>query len=231
MDIFKKITCNRIKKKLSLYYDNQLSAKEMEYFKEHVNRCENCANALKLVEKISLATKNREIKSIPPIYLQEIHHNLGRANFEIHQPKIKKIGKYILSPKFRFALVSFVFAIIVVMPFINYYRYNMDKKMSIDTIASNIINVNQNGVIRFRIDAKENIDNITIKIELSNGIRYVKNGQIDDKEELILHGSLDKGENIVAVYVKGVQHGNWQAKAIFQERFSIKKIKIPFTVL
>ena len=96
------------------------------------------------------------------------------------------------------------------------------------------MNINEQGVIRLNIKAEEKMENVTLKIELTNGVRAFKNGQVDmEQKEIIWHGNLDGGENVIAVYVKGVQQGNWQAKAVLQEKekTTIKKMKIPFTIL
>ncbi|OGS43064.1 MAG: hypothetical protein A2539_09245 [Elusimicrobia bacterium RIFOXYD2_FULL_34_15] len=232
MKIIKKMVCRDVEKKLFLYFTGNLEERKMKYIKKHIDSCESCAKELVLVKEMMESLKSYQIQALPAGYESELHQKMVKVNQEMRHKELLK--GYFVFPKFKFAAAAVCLLLVAVTTIV--YNFLTAKKYNILMQASafNVMNINEQGVIRLNIKAEEKMENVTLKIELTNGVRAFKNGQVDmEQKEIIWHGNLDGGENVIAVYVKGVQQGNWQAKAVLQEKekTTIKKMKIPFTIL
>jgi len=232
MKLLKKMVCKGVEKKLFLYFTGNLEIKEMKFIKKHLDSCESCAKELVLVSQMMESLKTYQTQSLPTGYQSELHQKIVKVNQEIRSKELLK--NYFVFPRFKFAVVTICLLVITLSTVI----YNVLKvgkyNVFMDASAFNVMNVDEQGVIRLRINTAERMENVTLRIDLTDGIRPLKNGTVDmNRGEIIWHGDLDGGENVIAVYVKGIQQGNWNAKAVLKEnkRTTIRKMKIPFTIL
>jgi len=229
MNLFNYWKCRKIEKLLLFYVDKSLSEDKIKYIEEHLSSCNGCVQKLAQFNKIDSTFKTLEQHPLPPGYMHELHFKLARANQEKNKSLTEKVKLYTLFPKLKYAAISLIFLFFAVSMF---YLNNKKKNLSLDAIAFNVINLNQDGVIKFNINSDRDLENVTLKIELPGGIRTIRNGQVNmEQGEIIWQGDLDKGENVISIFVKGVRQGNWEAKAVFKEKSFIRKIKIPFTII
>ncbi|OGS47236.1 MAG: hypothetical protein A2539_10630 [Elusimicrobia bacterium RIFOXYD2_FULL_34_15] len=231
MNILNYWKCKKIEHLLPLYIDKSLPENKMRFIEVHLSSCSDCSQKLAQFQKIDSTFKVIEPRKLPPGYLYELHYKLVKANQKTNQSFIAKLKLFGVIPRFKYAFASFSFIFLVLIS-VHFITKNSEKNILLDATAFNVINLNQDGVIRFRINTDRGMENVTLKIELPSGIRTIKNGQVNmEQGEIVWHGDLDKGENEITISVKGVRQGNWEAKAVFSERSSIRKIKIPFTIL
>jgi len=61
-------SCDKIKKLLSAYFDNELSEEDSNNIKKHLTNCPECTNDFNNIKNVSNYFKNLSQKVIPPLY-------------------------------------------------------------------------------------------------------------------------------------------------------------------
>ena len=76
------LKCKAIKKKMSLYIDNQLSEKEMMYFKKHIDTCAECRVELEELEALVSDLNSLSRYELPEGYKNSLHNKLVEAQYD-----------------------------------------------------------------------------------------------------------------------------------------------------
>lgn len=226
MNIINRLKCRRIKSKLSAYADGSVSSDEKNEIGNHIKVCVVCAGELLMLEKIQKTLKSQVMKSLPDGYSHELHHKLLKIAYEKQRKRPSTFQSAF--PKLKYALICLL---ILLIPFY-YIKHKNNKTITYEfgTLAS--INLNQVSTFKLRISSPKKIEQATLKIEFAGGIKFVKNGKMDEyQNEIVWSGDLDKGENIITVYVIGVKQGNWPINATIKQNSTVKKLIVPVQVI
>ncbi|MDD5687962.1 MAG: hypothetical protein PHE88_09055 [Elusimicrobia bacterium] len=228
MNILNWFKCRKVKKILNDYLANgHISAGERNKTESHLSVCSKCSSELAILQKIQNTLKTSEVKKLPVGYTHELHYKLVKAATESRQKVTSNFTLRILYPQLKYAAICLLFFLLIPV-----YKIYKNKKQTIEPGIITTLNLNQISVFKLRINSLTKVNQATVKVELSNGIRFVKNGQINaGQEEIEWCGDLDKGENIIAIYVIGVKPGNWSINASIKQDSIEKKIKVPFSII
>lgn len=226
MNVLNRLKCRRINRSIGDYLDGRIPPEEKSEIENHIKTCRACALEFSMLEKIQSALKSSEIKSLPAGYAHELHHKLVKTACENRQNPPRYFQ--LLFPKVKYAVICLL---LILIPF-SYLRHKNNKIITYEfgTLAS--INLNQVSTFKLRINSPQKIKQANLKIEFSGGIKFVKNGRMDAyKKEIVWCGDLDKGENIIAIYVVGVKQGNWPINATIKQNSTVKKLILPVHVI
>ena len=181
--------------------------------------------------KIQNMLKTTKDRPLPPGYEHELHYKLVKTAYEASQsaPNFAfQLLHFYLYPHLRYAFCGLLF--LLIPSFLLYQHKN--KVQTIEYSSASTMCINQVGIFKFRINSPKKVDYATLQVELSDGIGFVKNGQLDaNQKEIKWCGGLDEGENVIAIYIVGTKRGNWHINARMVENSTVKKVKVPLTVV
>jgi len=191
----------------------------------------DCSGKLEELQKISATLKTFKTQPLPSGYTHELHYKLVNAARERELTPHWKSQIRFIFPKLKYAVFALALAVFLPGAY-HFYKNQIFNKTEIKSETFNVLNLDQQGTVKFRINTAKKIDEAVFRINLSNGLCFLKNGAADcAQKEIVWRGSLDKGENIIVVYVIGSRKGSWLVTAKMEEDSNMKEIKVPFSVL
>ncbi|MFH0948469.1 MAG: hypothetical protein V1833_05680 [Elusimicrobiota bacterium] len=190
-----------------------------------------------LDEQISVKIQNilstTEVKPLPLGYEHELHYRLAKVAYESSQKTPSFVFQLLhprLYPQLKYAFVMGLLFFLI--PSFLLHQHHKNTRQTIEYGLQASLNLNQVGVFKFRINSPKKVEQAVIKIELPDGIKFVKNGIVDATQNKIEWcGGLDEGENIIAVYIVGTKQGNWSINTKMVENSSVRKLRVPLMVI
>jgi hypothetical protein len=93
------------------------------------------------------------------------------------------------------------------------------------------VEVNRIVILNFNVYAKKDIDDLTLKIHLPEGLTFAGNGEVEKYNNTIVwKGGVKKGKNTIPVRVKVVKKGYWEIKMQAQKGDRIEEFRKPLNV-
>ena len=228
MNIIKYLKCRKINNLLNIYLDGYLNTEEKKEIDCHLSICHACSLELSKLKKTKELLNTSKKKVVPIGFEHELHLKLAQTSFEAQQ-KEYRFKPIFSNSKLKYTLTSIL--ILLFIPAFLFIQYKKNQNQSFEQYAATTINLNQVSIFKFKINNTANTLNSSLNIELPNGIKFVRNGKIIDQKEINYNIDLDEGENIIAVYIIGIKPGKWSINTKIKNNNTVKKIKIPISVL
>src|SRR3989339_763398 len=228
MNIIKQLKCKKFKNLLNIYIDGYLQTDEKNKLELHLSNCTDCLLEMSKLKRTKELLNTSKKKVVPIGFEHELHLKLAQTGFDAQQKE------YRFKPIFPNLQLKYILTGILILLFIPsfvLFQYKKNKNQSFEQYASTTINLNQVSIFKFKINNTANTLNSSLNIELPNGIKFERNGKIIDQKEINYNIDLDEGENIIAVYIIGIKPGKWSINTKIKNNNTVKKIKIPISVL
>ncbi len=217
------LKCLFVRRRFNEYLEDALSSYKKAAVRKHVKSCPECSRRLDELKNIMILLNLPKEKELPLGYNNSLHRKLLSASMENNRKYYPQPAR-ILKPVFCGILAVFVLW--------GSYRL-LDRRTSANTLArnkKNVINVHQEGQLRFCINAAKELKDATLEIKLPKEICLSEDPEPIWSEQIIYWGGqLNKGENLISFQVKGITKGKWIIKATLKNGIS-KTIDIPVEI-
>jgi len=213
--------CNKIEKIIWGVFDKEASADEKKVVKEHISTCESCRKIYDEVNHMLVSLKRTPSEDVPANFAQRLRNRIAT-------PEVSS-KRYFSKIAFAFGtgLATVLLFLLIRGNFVSPVRYvpPQDAARLASLYNNTTLIQDETGYLRLDIRSKQDLEDITLEITLSDGI-ILANG----KKSASWSGDLKKGQNIIILKVKGEISGisniNGLIKQDGRQKSFTKSIKI-----
>ncbi len=200
--------CNKIEKLIWGIFDKEANEDEKKIVEEHISTCESCR---KIYDEV-----NHMLSSLRRIPLGDVPANFSqRLRSRLITPEISRKGYfYKIAFTFGTGMAAVILFLLVRGNFISPVRYVSPQNAArLAAFYNNTTLIqDETGYLKLDIQSKEDLDDITLNITLSDGI-ILANG----KKSANWSGDLKRGQNIIVLKVKGENPGITSISGIIKQ--------------
>lgn len=206
------MNCNETQTVLDSYLDGDLLPKEVQLFDEHIKNCVSCR------DEVAEEKNTRELLSTmayePPSddFEKRVFNNVRKHHAS--NGVLNKERKTFATGFISAIAASFVIWVATAVFF------NTDKLAESQVIS---VAMNQVQTVRLMLDSENDVEQVTLTLGLPNNIRL--KGYENDSQ-LVWKTSLNKGDNILALPIKAISHGQGNLIAKIQYGDRSKQFRI-----
>ena len=181
------MNCTDTTTRLHQYLDGDLSAQAQQQFEYHINRCDACMDELNATRELRRALAELPVE--PP-----------RAGFE--QRVLAEVHSHYPEPKHHAFVTGFSSAVAAgLMLWVASLMFFQNGSPDVSMV--NLV-VNQESTVRLMFDAAGDMDQVTLSLELP---AHVELAGYSGKSQLHWQTRLQKGQNILTLPIRAVDHG------------------------
>jgi hypothetical protein len=187
------MSCQYVKQRCDEYIDNSLSEVENMIFKEHLDNCPTCHEQIQQAQQIREALHNMDIPPMRSGFAQQVINNAVQHH-ETAKPNLYKGLSLALA-------ASLVFVAMTGLYFNN---------LVIEGSPAIVMGLNQTKNVKLLFDAKDNIENVSISIELSDNLTLAG---YENRKSISWQSQLQKGQNVLALPIMATEFGKGEVIA------------------
>ena len=215
--------CKKIQEYLSSYIDGQLPPKFKERIQNHLNTCTECNRRMGEIKSTISLIKSLGEQPLPQYYTTQLEAKLDEnAPRETYVPD----NHTSLWLRFKWQVILSVFILGIFAGSGVLYVSQVLNKRPKETPRT--IGLGETGFLSFNLFSKSNVKSIVFYVELPEGISLVSNPK---ERSLQWEGNLIQGENVIYLYVKGIEKGTWSINTKLQmDGQLLKEFQMPLLV-
>ncbi|MCW9024478.1 MAG: zf-HC2 domain-containing protein [Gammaproteobacteria bacterium] len=187
------MSCQYVKQRCDEYIDNSLSEVENMIFKEHLDKCPTCHEQIQQAQQIREALHNMDIPPMRSEFAQQVINNAVQHH-ETAKPNLYKGLSLALAASLVFVAMTGLY-------------FNQPV---IEDSPAIVIGLNQTKNVKLLFDAKDNIDNVSISIELSENLTLAG---YNNSKLISWNSQLQKGQNVLALPIMATEFGKGEVIA------------------
>jgi|GEM_PF-4141103 len=248
-----KKACKVVNKWIDMYCEGTYIKEDIkEKIDRHLSECPYCQELKKNCEQIlSVLSSCKEVE-LPGDFQQKLHARLLSLQQE-GKPTIVEKAKDIVY-NLRYSIKTYRYVPVIVSLFIVgigisrlYKLYKSNNKEYRDIYSKCVklassgeknlsttaqIEVNRIAILNFNIYANRDVEDLTLKIHLPEGLTFVDNGEVEKHGNTIVwKGGAKKGKNVIPLRVKVVKKGYWEIKIQAQKGDRIEEFRKPLNII
>lgn len=190
--------CTEISKHIDGYLDKQLTPRELLAFEQHVSGCSECAEKLETAESLLAGLKNLPVPQPSANFEQRVFAEVRRQ----HQENGRQHHIFRFATGFATAVLA---GLAIWLVFIVYIP---DSPVEPPQVVS--VEINESQTIRLLFESQSDIRQVSLNIGLPDNIELEG---FPGRKELSWQTSLQQGQNILALPVIAIGHGQGELLA------------------
>ena len=244
--------CKKVNKWIDSYCEGHIKKEIKEEIDRHLTECPSCQELRKCWEQVlSVLSSYKETElELPGDFSQKLHSRL--LSIEERNEKlsiIEKIRDVVDNLRYSvkvYRYIPVIVSLLIIGIGINklyrLYKYDIEYRDIYNRYVKLIssggrevlpsrVEVNRIVILNFNVYAKKDIDDLTLKIHLPEGLTFAGNGEVEKYNNTIVwKGGVKKGKNTIPVRVKVVKKGYWEIKMQAQKGDRIEEFRKPLNV-
>lgn len=224
------VNCTFTRERLSDYLERALAPPEREAVVRHLSACAACDRALGELRDLVGALHGLDRVALPEGFAERFARRLAE------EARLRPAGRPAVRPaaarprraRWRERLTGFGWpagalagAAVAVILFVTVLRPGpgpaptalQGPRATPVSAAAPQIGLGSDAELKIYFDAARDVGNVRFTLELPDGVRMVKDGQVVDSPMLTWEGELKAGRNLIPLRVRGVAKGDWTVTA------------------
>ncbi len=217
--------CSQIKNLIQKYIDKETTKQEEKILKEHVEKCKDCFAELNYYLKIKENLALCKPPELSDKFFSKLHSKLLETSYE------NMIEKKFIEVFSRYAVVTILFFVVIFgflllkekkIIFVYNQTYPMDYYSEYNLTGYELrkdLPVQEEGYIRIKLNAKKELKNVKVEVELPDGIVSA-----DGRKVFYWEGDLKPQENYLQIKVKAIREGEYPVRIKIKKNSSEKNV-------